>query len=73
MCGFNDSDRVGTHKEAAPKRRRRDEDFVNKLVSTITSGLMTGPFCLDDVDSEGKTTLPIDQLIHECDFTEGIF
>ena len=39
----HDSDRVGIHKEAAPKRLARAEDDVQKLVSCFTSGMMTSP------------------------------
>jgi hypothetical protein len=39
----------GTHKEAAPKRVKRDEDDVRKLVSCFTSGLMSNPF--EDTDA----------------------
>ena len=59
MCGLQDSDRVGTHKESAPNRRKRDEGDVNKLLSTITSGLMTDPFSLDEVDNDSNDPLPL--------------
>ena len=44
MCGINDLDQVGTHKEAAPKRVERDENDVRKIVSCFKSGLMKDPF-----------------------------
>ena len=44
MYALQDSDRVGTHKEAAPKRVRRDENDVEKLVACFTSGMMIDPF-----------------------------
>ena len=50
MCAIQDSDRVGTHREAAPKRVERDESDVQKLLTVITSELMTDPFSLDNVD-----------------------
>ena len=37
MYALQDSDRVGTHKEAAPKRVRRDENDVEKLVACFHS------------------------------------
>ena len=46
MYGFKDSDQV-THKEAAPKRVKRNEDDVRKLGNCFTSGLVTNPFSDD--------------------------
>ena len=46
MYALQDSDKV-SHKEAAPKRVKRDEDDVRKLVKCFTSGLMTNPFSED--------------------------
>ncbi|KAK3703264.1 hypothetical protein QZH41_001326 [Actinostola sp. cb2023] len=43
----HDSDRVGIHKEASPKRLARDEDDVQKLVNCFTFGMMTSPFTHD--------------------------
>ena len=51
MCGVQDSERVGTHKETAPSRLKRDEEDVVNLLSTITNGLMTNPFSLDGTNS----------------------
>ncbi|KAK3698753.1 hypothetical protein QZH41_004049 [Actinostola sp. cb2023] len=48
MCGINDPDRVGTHKEAAPKRVQRDEKDVQKIVTCFKSGLMKDPFSEDN-------------------------
>jgi hypothetical protein len=48
ICGINDSDRVGTHKEAAPKRVQRDEKDVEKMVACFKSGLMKDPFSDDN-------------------------
>ncbi len=49
MCALQDSDRVGTHREAAaPRRMLRDDDDVSKLLTVITSWLMTDPFSLDE-------------------------
>ena len=36
-----------SHKEAAPRRVRRDEEDVKKMISCFSSGLMTNPFNLD--------------------------
>ena len=52
MCALQDSDRVGTHTEAAPRLMLRDDDDVLKLLTVITSGLMTDPFSLDEEDDE---------------------
>ena len=48
MYAFQDSDRVGTHKEAAPKRVQRDKSDVDKLVACFTSGMMIDPFSQDN-------------------------
>ena len=48
----HDSDRVGTHKEAAPKRLARDEDDVQKLVNCFTSGMIISPFTNDSDSRE---------------------
>lgn len=61
MCGLQDSDRVGTHKEAGTNRRKRDEGDVMKILSTVTSGLMTNPFCLDDED-DGDSRIPLTNI-----------
>ena len=36
-----------SHKEAAPRRLRPDEEDVKKMISCFSSGLMTNPFNLD--------------------------
>ena len=43
MYGVLNNEQV-VHKEAAPKRVRRDEEDVKKLVSCFTSGTMVNPF-----------------------------
>ena len=43
---------VGTHREAAPRWMLRDDDDVRKLLTVITSGLMTDPFSLDEDDDD---------------------
>ena len=52
MCALQDSDRVGTNTEAAPRRMLRDDDDVRKLLTIITLGLMTDPFSLDEEDDD---------------------
>ena len=49
MFALQDSDRVGTPREAAPRRMLRDDDDVRKLLTVITSGLMTDPFSLNEI------------------------
>ena len=44
MCGSDDPDRIGTHKEAALKRVERDENDVQKIITCFKSGLMKDPF-----------------------------
>ena len=50
MYTIHDNDRLGTHKEAAPKRVQCEGD-VQKLVNCFTSGSMTDPFSQTDTDS----------------------
>ena len=50
MCAIQNSDRVGTHREAGIKMFERDEGDVRKLLTVITSELMTDPFLLDKDD-----------------------
>ena len=41
MCGFENSDRIGTHKDTGPSRLAQDEKEVQKLVESFSSGLFT--------------------------------
>ena len=50
MCGIDDLDRVGSHKESSPKRVKRDEDDIRNHSSVIEKGLMKTPFLLEDAD-----------------------
>lgn len=61
MCGLQDSYHVGTHKETSTNRRKRDEEDILKLL-LITSELMTNPFSLNEVDSDGKEPLPLTNI-----------
>ena len=61
MCALEDSDRVGTHREAAPRRMLRDDDDVRKLLTVITSGLMTDPFSVNEDED-----VAFDQYSHRC-------
>lgn len=47
MYILQDSDRVATHKEAAPKQVQ-DESDVMKMVACFTSGMMIDPFSQDN-------------------------
>ena len=44
ICGIEDSERVGTHKESSQARIRRDEEDVKKLLEMFDSGLLSNPF-----------------------------
>ena len=44
MCGSDNPDRIGTHKEAALKRVERDENNVQKIITCFKSGLMKDLF-----------------------------
>ena len=46
MFGLQDGEQA-SHKEAAPRRVRRDEEDVKKMISCFSSGLMTNSFNLD--------------------------
>ena len=46
MFGLQDGGQP-SHKEAAPRRGRGDEEDVKKMISCFSSGLMTNPFILD--------------------------
>ena len=46
MFGLQDGEQA-SHKEAAPRRVRQDEEDVKKMISCFSSGLMTNPFNLD--------------------------
>ncbi len=56
MCGIQDSDHVGTHKESATPRLKRDETDVQQLLSVFKSELMTNPFAVPD---DGAECLPL--------------
>ena len=64
MCGSDDPDRIGTHKEAIPKRVERDENDVQKIITCFKSGLMKDPFA-EESDSLGNiatgVVLPADE------------
>ena len=52
MCALQDSDRVGTHRVASPRRMLRDDDDVRKLLTVITSGLMSDPFSSNENEDD---------------------
>ena len=56
MYAFQDSDRVGIHKEATPKWVQRDESDVEKLVTCFTFGTMIDPFSKDNDSLVNFTT-----------------
>lgn len=56
---LQDEDRVGTHKDASGSRKKRVEEDVVKLTSTVTSGLVTDPFSLDGLENEDADALPL--------------
>ena len=71
MFGLQDGEQA-SHKEAAPRRVRRDED-VKKMISCFSSGLMTNPFNLDSdalLDIATGVVLPEDvaqTLVHNTE------
>ena len=50
MCGLQENEKVGTHKDLGAQRLKRDEADVHKLLSVFTSELMTNPFSPSDND-----------------------
>ena len=50
MYGSEHSDRLGTHKEAALKRVKCDENDVQKIITCFESGVIKDPFA-DESDS----------------------
>ena len=52
MCGIEDSERVGTHKESSLARIRRDEEDVQKLMEMFDSGMLSNPFTKLSEDNE---------------------
>ena len=49
MCGLQNYERVGTHKEAGPAQMKRDQELLTGLiVSSFNSGLLTNPFDIPD-------------------------
>ena len=56
MSGLENYERVGTHKEAAAARMKRDQEDIDRLVSSFN--LLTNPFdILDDRDASEKLSL----------------
>ena len=56
MCSISDSDRVGTHKEGGQKRVHRDEEDVQKLLTTIKER-MANPFEIESSADDGSIPL----------------
>ena len=64
MCGSDDPDRIGTHKEAAPKWVEREENDVQKITTCFKSGLMKDPFAEESDSLSNVATgvvLPADE------------
>ena len=58
MCGLENYERVCTHKEAGAARMKRDQEDIDRLVSSFNSGLLTNPFDIpDDRDTSEKLSL----------------
>ena len=62
MCGIENYDRIGTHKEARVKRVMRDETDVQNLVATFDSGLFSDPFQIPDHIPDEEVPLPLSNL-----------
>ena len=58
MCGLENYERIGTHKEAGAARMKRDQEHVERLVSSFSSGLLNNPFDIpEDQDTSEKIPL----------------
>ena len=62
MCGPENCDRIGTHKEAEATRVSRDERDVQKLFETFKSGLLSDPFQIPEEISEEEIPLTLSNL-----------
>ena len=62
MCGLENCDRTGTHKEAEATRVSRDERDVQKLFETFKSGLLSDPFQIPEEISEEEIPLTLSNL-----------
>ena len=62
MCGFENSDRIGTHKDTGPSRLARDEKDVQKLLESFSSGLLSDPFHLPDEIHDESKPIPLSNL-----------
>ena len=62
MCGLENCDRIGTHKEAEATRVSRDERDVQKLFETFKSGLLSDPFQIPEEISEEEIPLTLSNL-----------
>ena len=56
LCNLEDSDKIGTHKEAGSQRVKRDENDVQWLINTITN-TMSNPFDLSEASKEDPVQL----------------
>ena len=62
MCGFENFDRIGRHKDTGPSRLARDEKDVHKLAESFSSGLLNDPFHIpNDIHDESKP-IPLSNL-----------
>ena len=58
MCGLENYERVGTHKEARAAQMKRDQEDIDRLVASFNSGLLTNPFDIpNDRDISEKLSL----------------
>lgn len=62
MCGTENCERIGTHKEAGATRVTRDEKDVQKLVATFNSGLLSDPFHIPDDIPDEEVPLSLSNL-----------
>ena len=62
MCGFENSTRIGTHKDTGPSRLARDEKDVQKLVESFSSGLLSNPFHIPDDIHDDSNPIPLSNL-----------
>ena len=60
MCGIEHSyEAAATHKEARLSRVKRDENDVQKLVTTFDTGLLNNPFHIPDDRGDAEALVPL--------------
>jgi len=62
LCGFENSNRIETHKDTGPSRLARDEKDVQKLAESFSSGLLSDTFHIPDDIHDKSKPIPLSNL-----------